>query len=1313
MGSELDLDDAIASILADSDEDDKPSKKKRTSLSKKKLDDQKHGKRLNSKALTSSVSEEDFYKNLSKIAEESNKDEDADDVLLTEDDAKKMASDLAGLDDLDSDLLGTLGKKNKSVSSPRIKQTKDHDADNSKDPKRKTSSGSLHRRGSVTPFNDEGDGDVVDNHWLSDDDSEEALNASMNSTRSRHRKTGGSKKSPNKISPRVGFDDIETDTKSKKTDQSKGSKSKEINFDSDSDLPGLDNHEVEQTTKESKKSSARSRKAKRKTEKDAGDLFGDDDDLPDLDGPPQGKVQQSETPSKKAASVLDDLMGRKSNSSAQESTKKAPASMDEFMAKVSTTSKPLAKSEIQSPLRSPTTEESFLFGGYKPSAAAGSGRRSRNSRPESASEFGRRSVKFPDDLGLDDDTLGAKKRPSTAPGGRKKRDEHGDNDPLSSTFSGQSSKDKSDWLGLDETGQENNSKKERKVNDLSPQASLQVSSKSSASGDWLGLGDDVTDEQLNASPMSSMELKREKSPERTPRTSPRQKPLVKKDDDELSKMLDLVPDLNSNAVANEDESLFPWEGGKSSGRRRRPDTAAPSLKIQTQEEVVQSELGTETRQGQDTQTSRTSHEAGALSQRTTAQTGILDSHVNLSSPSEHSPPKPAASQDPVLGSGAHHTTQTKPDGYFANPHHSQDGKSDMVANRFVSERDQAYNEVEYRSELDKQRNVRDVELREMTGKLQEMEKEKYQVELELANKVAALETKIRRLEVENESLLQTLELTKQRQKDEISALENSHRMRVQAVEESYQRREARQKEETELLITKHKETVRQLDTERSDLEGASARKISSFESSKLKEIERLSDLHRRALEELRSEHNSEINHLKRMKEQEVSATVTAYSHTKSLQTLMEQVLNSTKQVDDLHHLVEVSHKTSQQERDVTARAKDEYLSQLYDRLLRQQTENEEERTRLHNLVAKMEVHVREQNRKLEEDKWKLNQEESRLKSLRVSLEEERSITREQLEAERVLLQRTKDEFFSQQKRMMIDVNEERKSLSLERAELAAAQRGIISTEKHKQENFTKMDVEQESTRIRLVEDTAALNTKETQLRKEQEELKRERREFLEKREKWQAEKDHIGKLGLELEKRAQDIEEVSLEAARVREEGSKCFETAQRMQLDIAKQANELESKVLLLQEKERQIAADRLATVTEKRELEIEKRHGLCIRCSQSQPTRMDDSNRKWEPSPRQSPAQLLSSDPSPSSTHKSTAEVVPSAPATSQSVLPLTPDLLVNTLEMKRTLRRWSQDREQDEEFLAKESEFLSSLHDTMPPTRSLTRTQYSAVS
>lgn len=1280
MGSELDLDDAIASILADSDGGNGLSKKKRTS-SKKKLNQNKSGKSLKSKALTSSVSEEDFYKNLSKIAEEQNKDDETDDVIITEEDAKKMASDLAALDDLDSDLLGSLGRKTKPLS-PRSKQTNGQDNEKQKDFKRKSSSGSLtslHRKGSVIPLKGEGDDDdILGDLGLTDDESEDALNSSVNSTRSRHRRTSGSKKSPNKISPRVSHDDLKKDAKS-----DKASKAKEINV----------NYETQPAAKSTGKKPVKNRREKKKTPKDDADLFGEDDDLPDLDGEPEDKSQRSESPAKRTSSALDNLMGSKSKATSRDSTKKTPASLDEFMAKVSTSSQPQVKSDsTQGPILSPTAEETFQFGGYMPSAAAGTGRRSRSNRPESSQEFGRRSVKFSDDLGLDDDAFGVKKRPSTAPGGRnRKDDELGIDDPFTRSLPGKS--DNSDWLGLEDEIEQSGGKKsprETKADDFSPQASLQ-GSKSSMSGDWLGLGEDATVNQFDINPQSGVaDTKQEVTPERT---SPRQQKFAEKTDDELTKMLDMVPDENNNAVITDNK--FPWNGGKKSGgRRRRSGVAdAPSLKQESQKSELDNELQTETRQERNL---KVNHPVS--DQTSGSPSGPVPSTTSHTVPNNRSP-KTTPAVDPARGGTVQQQSRRRSDGHTAATPNSplQQPYSRALARPGF--------EGHYQSGLDKQRNEMEVELRGMMGKVQEMDKRKHEVELELANKVAELETKIRWLEVENENFVKTSELSKERHKDEVSALENSHRLRIQGVEESYRRREARQNDETEMLITKQKESIRQMEADKSDLQAANARKISAFESSKLNEIERLNNLHLRALDELRNEHQAEMEHLKKMKEQEVSATVTAFSHTKSLQTLMEQVLNSTKQVDDLHHLVEVSHKTSQQERDMTAKVKDEYLDQLHNRLLKQQAENEGERSRLQNLVAKMEIHVREQNRRLEEDKWKLNQEESRLKSTRASLEEERKITREQLEAERVLVQRTKQEFLSEQKRMMIEGNEERRTLSLERAELTAAQRGIINTEKQKHVNFTKMDIEQESERIRLAEDTAAVNAQETRLKRDQDELSREKREFTQKQEQWNTEKEHIGKLGLEVEKRAQEMEEVSLEAAKAREVGTKSLETAQKMQLDIAKQANELESNVLLLQEKERQIAAERLAIIGARRELEEEKRRGLCPRCSQLSLAKETVSNGTCETPPRP----LFTSEASPSSTLKSKVEVVSSPPAT--SALPLTPDLLVNTLELKRTFRRWSQDKEQDEEFLAKESEFLSSLHNSRQHSKSNTR--YSAVS
>ena len=57
------------------------------------------------------------------------------------------------------------------------------------------------------------------------------------------------------------------------------------------------------------------------------------------------------------------------------------------------------------------------------------------------------------------------------------------------------------------------------------------------------------------------------------------------------------------------------------------------------------------------------------------------------------------------------------------------------------------------------------------------------------------------------------------------------------------------------------------------------------------------------------------------------------------------------------------------------------------------------------LVAKMELHMREKTRQVDQERWRLTQEESRLKALQAALEDERRITLEQLSAQRAEVKR--------------------------------------------------------------------------------------------------------------------------------------------------------------------------------------------------------------------------------------------------------------------------------------------------------------------
>lgn len=316
--------------------------------------------------------------------------------------------------------------------------------------------------------------------------------------------------------------------------------------------------------------------------------------------------------------------------------------------------------------------------------------------------------------------------------------------------------------------------------------------------------------------------------------------------------------------------------------------------------------------------------------------------------------------------------------------------------------------------------------------------------------------------------------------------------------------------------------------------------------------------------------------------------------------------------------------------------------------------------------------MREQTRQVDQERWRLTQEESRLRALQAALEDERRITMEQLSSQRAEVQRARDDLVREQRTTMSQIQEERRALATERAQLTSAQRDLISREKLKTETSVQAEADLGATATRIKEDTAAISVREARMKQEEEKLRREKQEFERNRSGFDEERDRIGKLGLEVQKRSREIEELCSDATRVRDEGEQALELAERVRANAESQRAEAEGMFLVIQEKERQLAQDRLAVAHERRLLEKDKQTGRCWQC-EGYRTNPADQKQVIDSSARDSsnllhPSQLGSAS--------------------------VTPDLLVNSLELKRTLRKWSKDREKDEEFLEQEAQFLSKL-------------------
>ena len=113
---------------------------------------------------------------------------------------------------------------------------------------------------------------------------------------------------------------------------------------------------------------------------------------------------------------------------------------------------------------------------------------------------------------------------------------------------------------------------------------------------------------------------------------------------------------------------------------------------------------------------------------------------------------------------------------------------------------------------------------------------------------------------------------------------------------------------------------------------------------------------------------------------------------------------------------------------------------LEERLVRQQAENNAERERLHLLIAKLESHVAQQSKSIDQEKWQLQQDASRLKTQQTAFEEERVAFLRKTEEDREQLQQAREKFLLEQREVLGKCYEERRRLATERAQLEVARK---------------------------------------------------------------------------------------------------------------------------------------------------------------------------------------------------------------------------------------------------------------------------------
>uniref|UniRef100_A0A8C2XV16 Fas-binding factor 1 C-terminal domain-containing protein n=1 Tax=Capra hircus TaxID=9925 RepID=A0A8C2XV16_CAPHI len=453
--------------------------------------------------------------------------------------------------------------------------------------------------------------------------------------------------------------------------------------------------------------------------------------------------------------------------------------------------------------------------------------------------------------------------------------------------------------------------------------------------------------------------------------------------------------------------------------------------------------------------------------------------------------------------------------------------------------------------------------------------------------LAELEAQVRKLELERTQHKLLLESLQQRHQADLELIECAHRSRVKVLETSYQQREERLRRENEELSAQYLSHCQEAEQARAELTAQHQRRLAAATQEKDQEMERLRELQRASILEMRKDHEEQLQRLKLLKDREIDAVTSATSHTRSLNGIIEQMEKFSSSLHELSSRVEASHLSTSQERELGIRQQDKQLQALQERLSRQQRDMEEERSRLQEVIGKMEARLGEQSRLLEQERWRVHAEQSKAESAQRALEEQRKVMVQQIAMEREELERAKSALLEEQKSVMHKCGEERQRLAAEWAELFAQQKLRKERAEREAERALQLDTQREGTLVSLAKEQAELKIRASELRAKEDQLAAEREALEREKQELRLEKERVSAAAQRIRLRAEEVESMSQVASKKYEEGERALRDARQLQSEQQARLQLVQEQQERLRQQERHVHQEHLSLAQQRLQLD------------------------------------------------------------------------------------------------------------------------------
>ncbi|KAK4876733.1 hypothetical protein RN001_009239 [Aquatica leii] len=439
-----------------------------------------------------------------------------------------------------------------------------------------------------------------------------------------------------------------------------------------------------------------------------------------------------------------------------------------------------------------------------------------------------------------------------------------------------------------------------------------------------------------------------------------------------------------------------------------------------------------------------------------------------------------------------------------------------------------------------------------------------------------------------EEMISTL---KQRQHEETFLLNESYKKQINILENSMETVENRLKLEFANLSEQFSKTIEALKTEHDAEVNKYKTKLHETSQTHENEIKQIRDNHNRIIDEIKHEYSTMIENLKQIKRNETAIMDNADVYTKKLDNNLEMLDVNSKVLNEIRGKVQQDYGVLNLVREESLKTKEEEIRMMRVTLQKAREQADLERAQLMSLVRNLELKIVEQSQNGKEERWALQQAAAILTARTAAFDREMEFARSALDREREQLKTFKETALAEQEKAILQLTEEKLSISAEKSRLETAAKLTNSFD-------TQRDRVEIDAAIQVAKQAAERTDKEREkLHKQQSELESLKRDILDKQR--------------QLASKERELEEMIVSAERKAKDGEKALAEAKLLGHQYNSRLKDIQSQLISLTNREKKVAEEKIALSKERMYLHNNlKQIKKCSLCTADDFNKPEDGN-------------------------------------------------------------------------------------------------------